>query len=186
MWSPKSWENETRIGARWLKSGKYNTCVFKGHVGITFWGGIVAQTGPHLGVDHDSRIWNDTQVLFPMRPGEWGLGDLAYEHCERIFSGRTMPSGAQAMLATCNPWTDADVFMKNFIAFYRARVESVIHRLKNHGWCETAFRGSYSMLVALHDIAVITTALEIKLEFELDNKAMFEVVGPLATHNKTE
>ena len=34
------------------------------------------------------------------------------------------------------------------------------------------------MLVALHDIAVITTALEIKLEFELDNKAMFEVVGP--------
>ena len=76
--------------------------------------------------------------------------------------------------------------MKNFIAFYRARVESVIHRLKNHGWCETAFRGSYSMLVALHDIAVITTALEIKLEFELDNKAMFEVVGPLATHNKTE
>ena len=68
-----------------MKSGKYNTCVFKGHVGITFWGGIVAQTGPHLGVDHDSRIWNDTQVLFPMRPGEWGLGDLAYEHCERIF-----------------------------------------------------------------------------------------------------
>ena len=119
MWSPKSWENETRIGARWSKSGKYNTCVFKGHVGITFWGGIVAQTGPHLGVDHDSRIWNDTQVLFPMRPGEWGLGDLAYEHCERILSGRTMPSGAQAMLA--NPWTDADVFMKNFIAFYRAR-----------------------------------------------------------------
>ena len=89
-----------------------------------------------------------------------------------------MPSGAQAMLA--NPWTDADVFMKNFIAFYRTLVESVIHRLKNHGWCETAFRirGSYSMLVALHDIAVITTALEIKLEFELDNKAMFEVVGP--------
>ena len=41
-----------------------------------------------------------------------------------------------------------------------------------------AFRGSYNMLVALHDIAVITTALEIKLEFELDNKAMFEVVGP--------
>ena len=34
------------------------------------------------------------------------------------------------------------------------------------------------MLVALHGIAVITTALEIKLEFELDNKAMFEVVGP--------
>jgi hypothetical protein len=54
----------------------------------------------------------------------------------------TMPSGAQAMLA--NPWTDANVFMKNFISFYRARVESVIHRLKNHGWCETAFRGANS------------------------------------------
>ena len=30
----------------------------------------------------------------------------------------------------------------------------------------------------MHDIAVITTALESKLGFELDNKAMFEVVGP--------
>ena len=71
-----------------------------------------------------------------------------------------------------NPWADADVFMKNYIKFYRARVESLIHRLTNHGLCETAFRGSYNMLVALHDIAVTTTALETKLEFELDNKAM--------------
>jgi len=92
----------------------------------------------------------------------------------KMPSGRTMPSGPQAMLAS--PWTGADVFMKNSIAFYRARVASVIHRLKNHGWCETAFRGSYNMFVALHDIAVITTSLEIKLEFELDNKAMVEVL----------
>ena len=38
------------------------------------------------------------------------------------------------------------------------------------------------MLVALHDIAVITTAPEIKLEFELDNKAVFEVVALGYTH----
>ena len=68
--------------------------------------------------------------------------------------------------------------MNNFIAFYRARVESVIHRIKNHGWCETAFRGTYEMFVALHDIAVLMTTLEIRLDFEIDNTVMFEVVGP--------
>ena len=30
----------------------------------------------------------------------------------------------------------------------------------------------------MYDIAVIGTALEIRMEFELDNKVAFEVVGP--------
>ena len=42
----------------------------------------------------------------------------------------------------------------------------------------TRTTGVNNMLVVLHDIAVITTALENKLEFELDRKAMLEVVDP--------
>ena len=108
-----------------------------------------------------------------MEPGEWGLGDLAYQHCRRILSGRTRPTHPSQPA-----WSEADEFMKSLISFYRARVENVINRVKNHGWCEAEFRGTYCMFVALHDIAVIATALEIRLDFELDQKVMFETVGP--------
>ena len=75
-------------------------------------------------------------------------------------------------------WTAGDEFLNNLIAFYRARVERVIARIKNHAWCECDFRGSYEKLCMLYDIAVIGTALEIRMEFELDSKVAFEVVGP--------
>ena len=175
VWAPREWNKEKGIGARWLNSGKYNCCVFKGHLAITFWGGIVGYSGLHLGVDHDFRILQDTEDKFPILPGEWRLGDLAYQHALRCLAGRTRPNARQHNLPA---WTPVDDFLKEFIAFYRARVESVIHRVKNHGWCKTEFRGSFEMLNTLNNIAVLVTALEIRLDFELDDKFMFECVGP--------
>ena len=155
-------------------TGKYSASVFKGHVAINFWGGIIGYTGPHSGVDHDKTIWDATRHLFPTLPGEWGLGDLAYEACERLYTGRKHPiAGGQAM-----PWTQLDEFERNLISHYRARIETVIHRIKSHDWCGRIFRGSYEVLSALYNITMLGTALEIKNEFLIDNKVMFEVVGP--------
>ena len=68
--------------------------------------------------------------------------------------------------------------MRNLIAFYRARIETVIKRLKSHGWCTQIFRGSRELIHQCFDITAIMTALEIRQDFEIDGAVMFEVVGP--------
>jgi hypothetical protein len=169
---PTKWDGD----AEFVYQGKYKACVYKGHIAIAFWGGIVACSGPEAGVDHDVRIWDDTRAQFPTtcRPGEWGLGDLAYISCERVLTGRKRPIPGSGLPA----WSEHDEYMKNLIAHYRARVENVIRRVKSHEWCRQIFRGSFKLFTALFDISVIGMALEIRREFELDRKSMFEVVGP--------
>ena len=46
-------------------------------------GEIVFASFPHLGVDHDSKIWKTTVAngLLTFRDGEWILGDPAYIGC---------------------------------------------------------------------------------------------------------
>ena len=75
---------------------------------MTFWGGIVACSGPHLGVDHDARIWEDSRQKFPMDAGEWGLGDLAYDGCPRVLAGRKRPAATHVH---ARPWTAGDEFL---------------------------------------------------------------------------
>ena len=59
-------------------AGKYNTSCFKSHVTIGLNGLILGHTGPHFGVDHDKRIWDDTQQELQMDPGEWGFGNASH------------------------------------------------------------------------------------------------------------
>lgn len=169
VWRPRKWEQEIaedRIAARWLHSGKYGCTVFKGHVAIGFNGLIYAHVGPCLGVDHDSRLYSDSLHKYPLLPGEWGLGDLAYIGQERILCGIK------------GPMTEFDLAYNAFIAFYRARVERVIAKIKSHGWCKCTFRGSYRQLCALNEIAVVGTALELRRNFEYEGNLAFEVSGP--------
>ena len=126
------------------------------------------------GRQHDSDIWQETRADYPTEPGEWGLGDLAYGSCTRLFTGRKRPSAGSRRL----PWTQQDEYTKNLIAHYRARVESVIHRIKRGAWSKAIFRGNKDLFDALFHTAVYMTALKIKNEFELDGKLMFECVGP--------
>ena len=49
--------------------------------------------------------------------------------------------------------------------------------MKNHGWMDSTFRGSFTTLVTLNEITVVFTALEIRREIEA-GKPMFEVCGP--------
>ena len=144
---PTKWDGDAEL----VYSGKYKACVYKGHVGITFWGGIVACTGPHPGTWHDKKIWAMEQAMFPMEAGEMALGDLAYHSCEQVLTGRKHPRvGTNAV-----PWSEEDEFTRNLIAHYRSRVEIVIRRIKQPGWCQHIFRGSYELFVASFDITTL-------------------------------
>ena len=107
-----------------------------------------------------------------MRNNEWGLGDLAYGGAPtRYLCGAGVKESANF------PINDLDAYWTALIAFYGARVEQVIARLKRHAWCQQVFRGSYEMLVVHFKITSALTALSIKRQF-LAGKPLFEVVGP--------
>lgn len=113
--------------------------------------------------------------MYPYLPGEWGLGDLAYISSTRVLTGRKHPKAGSQQ----RPWSQHDEYMRHLIAQYRARVETVIKRLKSHAWCGgPIFRGSSDLFHRLFEITVFMTALEIRRDFEIDKVVMFEVLGP--------
>jgi len=155
-----------QVGKRYLQAGKYNATIFKGHLIIALHGLILLHTF-HLGVDNDDTIMDVLIAggLWSIEPGEWGFGDKAYIAIERLLCGNKPEE------------TQFDTFWNSIIAFYRARVEIVIARLKKHAWCQVPFRGRYDTLIAYTDFNVTMTALEIRREIE-HGKPMFEVCGP--------
>ena len=156
------------IGGRLLTSGKYNTACFKGHLWMAFHG-LILGLELDVGVNHDMRILDDCTHRYLMRNNEWGLGDLAYGGAPRYLCGVKESANS--------PINDLDAYCTALIAFYRARVEQVIARLKRHAWCQQVFRGSYEMLVVHFKITGALTALSIKRQI-LAGKPLFEVVGP--------
>ena len=104
----------------------------------------------------------------------WLPEDELEDSSRYILTGRKHPRVGTNTV----PWSEEDEFTRNLIAHYRSRVEIVIRRIKQPGWCQQIFRGSYELFVALFDITTLMAALEIRLEFDLDDKVMFEVVGP--------
>jgi hypothetical protein len=108
----------------------------------------------------------------PCALGEWGLGDLAYGGCERMLCGCKAPTSINQA-----PVDHFSKYWTSLVAFYRARVEIVIARLKRDAWCQQVFRGSFELLVALSEVTVVMTAMQMKREFD-QGKCMFEVVGP--------
>jgi len=171
---PGTWYGD----AEFLYQGKYKACVYKGHLAISFWGGIVACSGPHPGTKNDNVIWEEEclgpNAIYPSLPGEWGLGDMAYISCLRILTSRRHPKPGSSERA----WDKFDEFGRHLIAHYRSRVEIVIKKLKSHGWCQAIFRGSEDVLKRMFIATSHLTALEIKQDFDIDKKMMFECVGP--------
>jgi len=179
-WGPGAWMGDggieagvLTIGASELQSGKYNTTVYKGHFGIGFHGCLHADSGPHLGVDHDKRMMDDMESYFPREPGEWHLGDLGYVGAERVLYPQKRPAHDSQ-----EPWDVDCEFWTHLIAGYRGRVENVIYKIKSHMWCQTPFRGRFESLCLYYNIAVVLTALELRSRFERTTLSRFEVVGP--------
>lgn len=75
------------------------------------------------------------------------------------------------------PTCAAEELWTNFVAWVRARVETVIALLKSHAWCQTTFRGRYQFLLNYLEIAVVMTALRIRRNLE-KGKCMFDASGP--------
>lgn len=171
VWKPTKWQSERAEGGKGgvlLTSGKYNTACFKGHLWMAFHGLIVGLE-LDVGVNHDMRILTDCTHRYPMRCNEWGLGDLAYGGAPRYLCG--------VKASASHPINELDAYWTALVAFYRARVEQVIARLKRHAWCQQVFRGSYEMLMVHHTITGALTAMAIKQDI-LSGKPLFEVVGP--------
>ena len=120
-----------------------------------------ADSGPHLGVDHDKRMMDDMESYFPREPGEWHLGDLGYVGAERVLYPQKRPAHDSQ-----EPWDVDCEFWTHLIAGYRGRVENVIYKIKSHMWCQTPFRGRFESLCLYYNIAVVLTALELRSRFE--------------------
>jgi hypothetical protein len=171
VWKPTKWKSEMKkggIGAELLFAGKYKTCCFKGHIWIAFHG-LPLALEMTLGKPHDMKILEESCHRYPMKPKEWGLGDLAYVGAERHLCG--IKDSEQ------HPITQLDVYWNAIIAFYRARVEQVIARFKRHQWSQQVFRGSYESLVMHFEITAVMTTLRIRREIK-EGRPLFEVVGP--------
>lgn len=83
---PGQWCDDGWIGASELvNKSKYNACLYKVHAAIGFHGCIHADSGLHLGVDHDERMREDQQSNFPLEPGEMNLGDAGYVGAEQFL-----------------------------------------------------------------------------------------------------
>lgn len=137
-------------------------------MGIGFHGLIFACGGLHLGRDHDAKIEQEMNTVYQRLPGEWQLGDLGYEGCEGMLIGHKK----------VGEYDYASEFWTNLIGHYRGRCENIINRVKAFAWTDGPFRGTVETMSLYHEIAVVMTALELKMDFELEQKVMFEVVGP--------
>jgi hypothetical protein len=171
-WQPKNWKAPSGIGGADLLCTKYVTAAYKGHLYIGFHGLIVAHVGPCGGTECDVKIWKDAYHKYPMYPGEMALGDKIYGGCPQVLCGKKIPTHRSQPALTVE-----DRVFNELVSHYRARVEIVINRLKNHNWCKSTFRGSLTMMGTFMEIAVVFTALEIRREIEA-GQVMFEVVGP--------
>ena len=159
------------MGIRSLHGSPHNGCLRTALVGTTYkWAGVRMKYECICA----HRMWREHEHELMTHDGEWGLGDLAYGGCGRMLVGRKHPT-----FANQRAFTRYDAYWNDLIAHYRSRVERVVCRVKSHAWClGQPFRGSYALLVQFMEVTVLTTALEIRTEFEEERRPVFEVVGP--------
>ena len=130
---------------------KYDSCVVKMQLGITFGGHVILWTGPHLGVTADSTIWETTWTSHPFYPWERWLADLGYEGCVGlIYKYKGAPLSWPQQL------------FNNVHEFVRNRVENVVSALKAHRIFKKGnYRGSLQHLEPFLQIVGHVTAHEI-------------------------
>ena len=146
---------------RQLFQPKYDACVYKIQIAVTFMGNIILWTGPHLGCESDKKIWDDTWDVHPFYWWEWWLADLGYVGAlGLIYKFKVVASAAMLYFNNVHEW-------------FRNRVENVIGRVKAHRLFKRGcYRGSYAHLAPLITIVGHVTA------FELRARQRFETIGP--------
>ena len=161
----KIWTPSNRWLARLFRSGKYKEYVVKGHLTIAMGPGFpIRYTGPHIGVRHDARIFQEDRFLQArIKPWEYGLGDKAYVGQRQIITewkGRNLSLEKQRFNKT--------------VQHYRGRVEHIIGQVVDNrmALC-TTWRGSFTLLAAVMKIAAHMVGLQERMK-----GPRYDVFGP--------
>ena len=155
---------------------KYDACVLKIQLGISFLGNIILWTGPHLGTTPDVTIWEQTWPYHPFFPWEWWLADLGYVGALGLVYKwkRTAQRSGQPPPP---PLTPQELFYNNVHEFYRNRAEQIVDVVKSHRlFAQGVYRGSAAHLFPLITIVGHVTALELRL------RQRFASFGPWQHH----
>ena len=124
----------------------------------------IRYTGPHIGVRHDARIFQEDRFLQArIKPWEYGLGDKAYVGQRQIITewkGRNLSLEKQRFNKT--------------VQHYRGRVEHIIGQVVDNrmALC-TTWRGSFTLLAAVMKIAAHMVGLQERMK-----GPRYDVFGP--------
>ena len=124
----------------------------------------IRYTGPHIGVRHDARIFQEDRFLQArIKPWEYGLGDKAYVGQRQIITewkGRSLSLEKQRFNKT--------------VQHYRGRVEHLIGQVVDNrmALC-TTWRGSFTLLAAVMKIAAHMVGLQERMK-----GPRYDVFGP--------
>ena len=155
---------------------KYDACVLKMQLGISFMGNIILWTGPHFGTTADITIWEQTWVAHPFLPWEWWLADLGYVGALGLLY-KWKRAAQQPRQPPPPALTPLQLFYNNVHEFYRNRVEQIVAVVKSHHlFADNVFKGSAEHLFPLVTIVGHVTALELRM------RQHFETFGPWQHH----
>ena len=155
---------------------KYDACVLKIQLGISFMGNIILWTGPHLGTTSDVTIWEQTWAYHPFFPWEWWLADLGYVGAFGLLY-KWKRAGQQQGQPPPPQLTPLELFYNNVHEFYRHRIEQIVDVVKSHRlFANHVYRGSAEHLLPLLTIVGHATALELRM------RQHFKSYGPWQHH----
>ena len=155
---------------------KYDACVLKIQLGISFMGNIILWTGPHLGTTSDVTIWEQTWAYHPFFPWEWWLADLGYVGAFGLLY-KWKRAAQQPGQPPPIQLTPQELFYNNVHEFYRNRIEQIVDVVKSHRlFANLVYRGSAEHLLPLLTIVGHATALELRM------RQRFKSYGPWQHH----
>ena len=159
-----------------LYQPKYDACVLKIQLGISFLGNIILWTGPHLGTTSDVTIWEQTWAYHPFFSWEWWLADVGYVGAFGLVY-KWKRAAQQPGQPPPPQLTPQELFYNNIHEFYRNRIEQIVDVVRSHRlFANHVYRGSAEHLLPLLTIVGHATALELRM------RQRFKSYGPWQHH----
>jgi len=145
---------------RATKNGKYKCCVLKVQMACDHMGRPIWFTGPHLGVSHDSKLFEQSPPPLDMARGERWLADAAYVAWNKtghVITGFKKPRGGSLSSDQSN--------FNRVHGWYRATIEHLNAWVKHFRILGSIFRGhlrNIQFLANVVQVIINTAALSIE------------------------
>jgi len=143
--------------ARVLFNPKYNACIWKVLIVISFLGTIIFFKAPFPGTVYDGHIWQDTASYRPRLMGEFTLGDGHFKKCPDVMTQYTHSPNSVLL-----PW-DKEVYCAVH-QHYRARVEHINGIFVHHAMYSGRFRSSLHTLISCLHVTAHTLNVSLHRE----------------------